>query len=450
MNIVIAGAGTMGQYVARILSKENYSVNLIDLDSKKLEKISLELDVGTRIGSCTDWQILDELLEQEPDIFLALTDNDYVNLVSSSIAKSLGYPLTIARLHDGRYLNTSRLDFGLVFNVDHFIAPELLVAYEFYKYMISPGSLGVEIFAHGAVQLKRMIVPISWKKASVPISQLNLPKGVMVGLIHRISSDGASQVIFPHGHDFIFPRDEVTILGETGAIVEAHEYFGLKQKLLESVVIIGGSRTAVNLAKILEEKGIFTRLIEKDSNRCAVLAEQLLKTTVIHHDATDIDFLLSEKVSSSDLLVVSTMSDEFNTMMALLAKEAGCREVVVLLANRSYAPILKKLGIHCTPSPGMIAADKIVALTTSGAVSSIVSLYEGEAEIIEIRVAENSKVIGSPLSELGKILPKDFLIGVIQNQGNVMIADGNKVISPGDIIIVISHRKHIQDLEDIF
>ena len=153
MNIVIVGAGTIGRYISVLLSKENHNVILVDVDEKKLEEASRQMDVAIKVGSGTDWQVLDQLLDSSPDLFVALTNDDQTNLVSCSIAKNLGYPRTIARIRDNRFLNRTRLDFGRIFDVDHSIGPELLVANEIYKYMISPGSLRVETFAHGAVQL---------------------------------------------------------------------------------------------------------------------------------------------------------------------------------------------------------------------------------------------------------------------------------------------------------
>lgn len=454
MNIVIVGAGATGRYIASLLSKERHNVILIDKNTKRLEKAAWQMDVATKEGQGTDWQLLDELFDLSPDLFIAVSGEDQVNLVACSIAKNLGYPRTIARVRDNRYLNKTRLDFARIFDVDYFIGPELLVANEIFKYMISPGSLRVESFAHGAVQLRTIVVPQSWRKENKTLSELELPSGMMIGLIRRektlITKDEEKEIIFPHGDDRILPGDEVTLIGETEVIGEVHQYFGLTLHPIDSAVIVGSSRTAINLAKILEERNIDIRLIEKDYNKCCKVAEQLQHTTVINHDATDLDFLILEKMGQAGIFVVSTHSDEMNLMTGLLGKEAGCENVVVQLANTSYIPIVNRLGISHTASPRIIAANRILALALSGAVTSIVALHENQAEIMEINVSMKSQVVGIPISELGPMLPKDFLIAVIQNRGRVMIANGDRIISPGDSVIVVSHPKHLRELEDIF
>lgn len=455
MNIVLVGAGETGRYIASLLSKERHNVILIDKDPKRLEQASWNIDVATKQGAGTDWQLLDDLLELSPDLYIAVSGEDQANLVGCAIAKNLGYPRTIARVRDNRYLNRTRLDFARIFDVDYFIGPEVLVANEIFKYMVSPGSLRVETFAHGAVQLRTIIVPQTWRKGDKTLSELELPPGMMIGLICRHDSHAGAKpeekhVIFPHGDDHILPGDEVTVIGETEVVTESHQFFGLTLHPIKSAVIIGGSRTALNLAKILEKRAISVRIIEKDYNRCCEITEQLRQITVINHDGADLDFLRSEKVSQADVLVVSTHNDEVNVMTGLLGKEAGCENVVVQLSNTGYIPIVNRLGISHTASPRIIASNKILALALSEAVTSMVSLHENQAEIMEIHVSIDSKVAGIPISELGPMLPRDFLIAVIQNRGRVMIADGDKIISPGDNVIVVSNPRYLRELEDIF
>lgn len=445
MNIVIVGAGETGRHIATLLSADQHNVVLIDTDAKRLEEVSWQMDVATKEGSGTDWQLLDHLLELSPDLFIAVTSEDQTNFVACSLAKQLGYPRTIARVRDNRYLNRTRLDFARIFNIDYFIGPELLVAHEIYKYIVSPGSLRVESFAHGAVQLRTLKIPTNWRKADQTLMELKLPSGIMIALIYR-----EGEVIFPHGNDRIFPGDEVTLIGETQTLSSVHQFFGLEYKDVSSVMIIGGSRSAINLSKILGGRNIDVRLIEKDYQKCCSLSEALPNATVINHDGTDLEFLQSEKVERTGAFVVSTHSDELNVMTGLLGKEGGAENVVIQLSNPGYLPIAQRVGIAHTPSPRTIAANRVLALALSQTLTSIVSLYQRQAEIMEIQVSMTSPIAGIPISELGPLLPKDFLIAVIQNRGRVIIADGSRIISPGDTVIVVSDPKHLHELENIF
>lgn len=452
MNVVIIGASEVGSHIAATLSKAQHNVILVDKDSKKLEKASWGMDVATRQGSGNNWQLLEDLLELSPDILIALTNNDETNLVCCSIAKHLGYPRTIARVRNDLYLNRSRLDFARMFDVDYFISPELLVAHDVVKLMLNPGSLMTENFAHGAVQLQTFIIPPDWSRSTQSLRKLKLPSGIICGLILRKGAEEypEGELIFPHGDDFILPGDEVTMIGEAECIWNCYDFFGIERKTVHSVVIVGGSLTAINLAPLLERRKIDVRIVEKDYDKCCILADLLPNCTIINHDGTDLDFLQSEKIGQAEVIVTCTGCDETNLMAALLGKEAGCSQAIVMLTNTSYIPFVQRQGIYHTVSPRVSATNHILSQILTGTVSSLISLYENRAEIIEINVPMDSKVVGIPLSELGPLLPKDFLIAMIQNRGRIMIAHGERIISPGDTVIVITNPKHVPELENLF
>lgn len=450
MNIVIVGVGDVGLYIATLLSKQKHNVVLIDKNKAKLEERTWQMDVAIQQGSGTDWQLLDRLLEIKPDLFLALTDQDEVNLVACTMAKHLGYGKTIARIKGGHFLNRTRLDFSRLFNVDYFIAPELLVAYDLYKYIVSPGSLAFENFAHGEVQMRTLQIPSNWKYSHKTLSEIRLPRGIIIGLIYRRQSDEEPVLIFPHGSDHIFPGDEVTLIGERQQMSEIHRFFGIESKKGERVFIVGGSLVGINLAKILLEHQIQVSLIDKDPGNCLELAKEFPQCKVIQQDGTNLDFLMSERIQPSDYFIMCTGNDELNVVGALLAKEAGCENVAIILSDNPFLSLVHHLGIVHVVSPKLAVANQVIALATSKAITSLVSLYENEAEILEIKVSLHSQIVGIPLADIGPRLPKDFLIAMIQNRGCISIAKGNSVICPGDTIIVICNPKYFQELENIF
>lgn len=449
MNIVIIGAGTLARYVAAFLSKEQHNVIVLDQDLKKLEAIRTSMDVGIRHGSGTDWQLLDDLLEISPDFLIALTNNDEINLSSCAIAKQLGYKKTMARVQDNRFLNRSRLDFGQIFYIDAFISPELLVAQDILLQLTAPHALGAHNYAHGAVQLRKFILLNSFKQANIPLKELSLPDGVVICLIVR-QNGRQQQFIFPHGEEVLRVGDEVTCIGLTESMEMIMAFFGIVQEPVRSVVIVGGTLTSLNLSRELERKEIQVRLIEKDYERCVMFAETLDDTTIIHHDGTDIDFYYSEKISASQAFIAMTKNDATNVLVALLAKEVGCEQVIAQVSNTKLAPILKKYGVHHTISPLITIGDEIISRVLSDSLTAMTSLYENQAEVLEITVSDNAKVTGIPISDLGELLPDDFLIAVIQNRGRVMIAVGSRIISPGDTVIAITHPRHIETLKTIF
>ena len=450
LNVVIIGAGEVGQYIARILSREEHNVILVDKDSKKLEGMAAKMDVGTRKGFGSDWKLLDELLDVDPDFLIAMTNEDEVNLISCSIAKNLGYRKTIARVKDDTFLDRTRLDFGRVFAIDHFICPELLVAHEVMKYMLSFGSLAVESFSGGAIQMRTLLITAEWQRVETPIKHLDLPKEMIIGLIRRPLDDGTFEVIFPHGDDLILPKDEVTCIGESDTIAKIHETFSTPYQAMKSIVMLGGSQVALNLAKLLKPHDTAIRIVDNNLERCAFLADRLPHCTIIHQDETNLEFLQSEKIDMADLVFVCTRNDEVNMMVSLLAKQAGCKNVAAVLAKAEYHSIAEKLGLCYAVSPRLVIANRLLSLILSSRVTSCVSMYENRAEVVELKISLDSKIAGIPIHQLGPLLPKDFLIAVIQNRGRIIIANGSRILTPGDSVIVVTAPKHMTELEKVF
>ncbi len=461
MNIVIIGAGDIGLHLATIFSQLNYGIVLIDIDPQKLEKAARELDVAARLGSGTDWKLLEELMEFTPDLLIALTDDDETNLVACTIGKNLGYPKTIARVRNDLFLQQERLSFERMFCVDHFIGPERLTADAITNMILVPGSIATEHFAHGSIQMRTLKVPPTWNKPEIPLSDskhLGLPDQMMVGLIRRQifqeikggQTLREEKIIFPHGHDTILPGDEVTFIGETESIRSLHRFFGMPIRPPESAVIVGGSLTGIHLAQMLHEYKIRVRILDKDYAKCQKLSELLPEATVINRSGIDYRFLQSEKVEEADVFIACTRDDEVNFLAASIARELGSERVIISLSDTNYIPLITKLGITQAASPRVCAANRIISIAREETIASMVSMYGNQAEIMEVKVSDHSKLVDIPLRNLGKELPVDFLIVMIQSRGKVFMADGSRTLSPGDTVVVISSPRQTHEIKKLF
>lgn len=87
-------------------------------------------------------------------------------------------------------------------------------------------------------------------------------------------------------------------------------------------MIVGGGNIGFGLAQRLE-KHYSVKLIERDQQRAAELAENLQNTIVFYGDASDQELLAEEHVDQIDLFIAITNDDEANIMSAMLAKRMG-------------------------------------------------------------------------------------------------------------------------------
>ncbi len=440
MNIVILGAGNIGSYLATVLSQEGHDVIVIDKDYKALERISMAADIAARVGSGTDWRLLEEIKDFSPEFFIAVSSDDETNLASCAIAKNLGYPKTIARVRGRGFLDNRRLDFHKLFGVDHILGTERVIAEDIFKCILNPGNLAVENFAHGAVQMRTIVIPENYRDSGKSLAQTQLNDDLLIGLIRRKIEGKEKKIIFPKGQDLLLPGDEATVVGKSDVMDDLHRIFGLPKKSIDSAVLIGGSGVAAHLVQRLLEHKIKVKIIEQDEAKCENLARLFPSVIILNHDGTDLNFLKEECVGASDIFIACTHSHETNVLAAILGKQAGCREVIALVSDESVIPLSERESI--TRRIRLILHDKTFI--------SWASLYDNQANIMEVRISSDSSLVGMPISHLSVALPKNLLIAMIKNQNGIIIPKGSNVLAPGDTAIVICGPESIEEMEKIF
>lgn len=101
--IIIAGGGHVGKRLALALENK-HQVKIIEKNPTRAQKIANDLNnTVVLLGDCADESLLlDESIESA-DLFCAITENDGVNIISASLAKSLGARKTICLLNHISY-----------------------------------------------------------------------------------------------------------------------------------------------------------------------------------------------------------------------------------------------------------------------------------------------------------------------------------------------------------
>ena len=90
MKIIIAGAGEVGTHLAKLLSKENLDIVLIDTDIEKLRWLDSNYNLMTITGSPTSFKILKQAGAAAADLFIAVMPYETRNIVACQYAKRLG------------------------------------------------------------------------------------------------------------------------------------------------------------------------------------------------------------------------------------------------------------------------------------------------------------------------------------------------------------------------
>lgn len=451
MNIVIMGAGSIGSFLASVLSKEGHNVIVIDNDHRALEKIAQTADIATRLGSGTDWRLLEEIKEHSPDFFIAMSSNDETNLTACAIAKKLGYPKTVARIFQNTFLDSTKINFHRLFSVNHILGTELIVAQEIFKCIMNPGNLAIENFAHGAVQMQTITIPENFSQKGKPLAEVRSMDNLLMVLIRRKSNGEKQSIIFPKGQDVLLPGDEATVIGKTTVMQSLHNIFGIMNKTaVRSAVIAGGSGVAIHLIKLLVEHKISVKIIEQDEQKCSMLARLFPSAVVLNHEGTDLDFLKEEQVNLADVFIACAKLHETNILTAILGKQIGCKEVITLVSDDSVIPLLQKFKISYALSERASITRRVHVILHDDTFISLASLYDNQAKVMEVKISQDSKIVGRPICKLSSSFPKNFLIAMVKNQNDIIIPNGNTVLMPGDTAIVICGPESVIRVRELF
>ena len=126
MNILILGAGRVGESVAESLASEANDITIIDTDPARLALLQDRLDLKGVAGNGIQPSTLREAGIEDADLFIACAPLDETNLVACKVAHQMfNVPTTIARIRspefqDDAALTTARDGFA----VDQVICPE--------------------------------------------------------------------------------------------------------------------------------------------------------------------------------------------------------------------------------------------------------------------------------------------------------------------------------------
>ena len=128
MKIIITGAYAIGTHLAKLLTRNNEDITLIDQDEDRLVGISNEYDLLTMQAFPGSVKSLREAGADSADLFIAVTPDQSLNLNSCMIAKELGARKTVAKVDNAEYMEPEILDFFGRIGVSSIIYPEMLAA----------------------------------------------------------------------------------------------------------------------------------------------------------------------------------------------------------------------------------------------------------------------------------------------------------------------------------
>ena len=451
MNIIIAGSGKAGSGILRQLLTGENNLTVIDKDAELLERISGRYDIMTVCGNCLLTDVLQNAGVEQANLLIAFTASDEVNLLCCLLAKRLNPSLhTIPRIRNPEIMElcaTMRKELGISMVVN----PDRDAAREIYMQLQFPAFLKRETFAKGRVEIVQIRVKDDSKLKNAHIKLLPSIIGFKV-LVCAVVRDG--KAVIPNGDYVLREGDLVHVTAPNAVLSKLIRKLKLTTRQVKYLMIVGGDRISVYLAKSLSELGVNIKIIENDPQRAALLAELLPDATVTTGDGSSQDTLDREGCGTMDALITLTGLDEVNMVVSMYASSAGVPQVITKI-NRIESPaLLDKLDIgsviSSTHISGELVAQYVRAMKrTSGSALTVHPIADGQVDAMEFAIDRDSEYINTPLKEVPT--RENVLLSCIIRGGRTMIPDGDSTYQIGDTVVVVATSElSILQFNDIF
>ncbi len=442
MNITVGGCGKIGSTILANLVSEGHDVTAIDNDPDVITEITNIHDVIGVCGNGADCATLEESNVADSELFVAVTGSDEFNMLSCFLAKKMGAKHTIARIRNPEYNSKSlsflrhQLDLAMSIN------PEMLAAQELFNILRLPSAVKIETFSRRNFEIIEMNI-----KENSPLSNVRL-----IDLRDRFHAkflicavQRNDRVYIPDGNFELKAGDKIGLTASPTEIHKLMKGIGFTRKQSKSIMIMGGSKIAFYLSKMLLSSGSSVKIIEKDAEKCKKICEAFPKAMVINGDGAEYELLLEEGINSTDAFVALTGMDEENILISIFASIHNVPKVISKVNRDELANMAAKLGLDCIISPKKIISDVLVqyarALQNSlgSKIETLYKLMDGNVEALEFTVKSDSRLIQIPIKEL-KFKPNILIAGILRNR-NPIIPDGDDVIMSGDRVVVITTNK---------
>lgn len=446
MKIIIAGAYAIGTHLAKLLSRNDQDIVLIDEDEERLNNISNDYDLMTIHASPSSIQTLKNAGVQHANLFIGVTPDENMNMNSCILAKALGAKRTVAKVNNYEFIDGKLKGFFEKLGIDSLIYPENLAAGDITNGLKMSWVRQRWDVHNGALIMLGIKLRETCEILNEPLKDLCKPESPY----HIVAIKRGEDTIIPRGDDELKMYDMVYFMTTRNYIPYIRKIVGKEHYVdVRNVMIMGGGNTAIRAALTMPEY-MNAKILEADEKRCEYINEivDTDKVMVINGDGRDLPLLIEEGIKNTQAFVALTGNAETNILACLTAKRMGVRKTIAMVENLDYVSMAESLDIGTIVNKKALAASHIYQMMLDADVKNTRFLMTANADVAEFTAQPGSKITKKKVYELG--LPKGTTIGGLVRNGEGHLVSGNTEIEAGDIVVVFCHNINMSKIEKFF
>ncbi len=219
--MVVFGGGNIGQFLAQEIETNHPSVNLkvVESDKSRSEIVARTMKRSVVLhGSVLDTEILEEANVASSEAVVSVTNDDETNILSSLLAKSMGAQRAITLINSATYIPLTPS-----LGIDVAVIPRNITVSTILQHVRRGKIHSVHTIRDGFGEVIEAEAMETSSLVNVPLSEAELPNGVLVGSIVR---DG--EVISPRSDTVVQVKDRVVLFASAEAVKQVEKMFAVQ------------------------------------------------------------------------------------------------------------------------------------------------------------------------------------------------------------------------------
>jgi trk system potassium uptake protein TrkA len=211
------------------------------------------------------------------------------------------------------------------------------------------------------------------------------------------------------------------------------------------VAIAGAGAVGRSIAQELVQDGHQVMLIERDREHFD--PNSVEQAEWVQADACELSSLEDAGMQLCDVVIAATGDDKVNLVVSLLAKtEFAVRRVVARVNDPTNEWLFtESWGVDVAVSTPRLLAAMVEESVTIGDVVRLLTLRQGQANLVEITLDESTPFAGRAVSEL--TLPRDAALVTILRGGRVIVPQPDDTLEGGDELLFVTTAAVEQDVK---
>lgn len=209
------------------------------------------------------------------------------------------------------------------------------------------------------------------------------------------------------------------------------------------IIIVGGGKLGTYLARALLRQEHEVLVVEKQPRKAEWMTNLLEKDIALVGDGCDPLILQQAGIARADVVVADTGDDEDNFVVCIIAKKHSRARLIARVNNPKNKQIFESID-QVSPvvmiSSTEIVLDIINEHVNAKNYSIITKLAGGDLELVKVSVEPGSSADAKRIRDAG--LPRNSIVVALERQqGELVIPDGDTVLTAGDHMIVMTRRE---------